>query len=157
MKTTLDKVWMDEGTALWQSVAESLNEEIRLKGKLQKNNRRIWDTILHNWDNEDYVKVIALMRLVMETNPEAFTGFNETAVIGADIILGKNWDKPTGKKNLTWGKDGRVLDLPEFKHDAWKLIMSMREVWNKLDGIDLPNEDASITPKQSKPNLFDTE
>jgi len=157
MKTTHDKVWMEEGLDLWQGAATALNEEILQGGQLQKNNRRIWDTILHNWNNYDYVRVIALMRLLMETNPEMFAGRNEEAVLTADMILGKHWDRPTGKKNPTWGPDGRVLDQPEFKHDAWKLIMAMREVWNKAQGIDIPNDDTSKTKTTNKPNLFDTQ
>ncbi len=146
---------MEDGLDLWQYAAESLNEEIRANGQLQKNNRRIWDTILHNWNNRDYVRVIALMRLLMETNPELFSGNNEESIITADLILGKHWNTPTGKQKL-WGDDGRVLDQRDFKHDAWKLIMAMREVWNKAQGIDLPNDNASkVKATKQKPTLFD--
>jgi hypothetical protein len=154
MKTTIEKYWIDEGIDLWYEVAHALNEEILKQGKLQKNNKLIWGTILHKWNNLDYAKVLGVMRELMDKHPEMFSGNNDSAVLAAEIILRNNWNRPTGKEKM-WGPDARCLDQPEFKYDAWKLIMAMREVWNKCCDINIVNDDASKLPLgPNKPCLF---
>jgi hypothetical protein len=131
--------YQSEGIELWGGLANWLNEEIRKTGQLQKNNHPLWDEYLHEWANREYAKVLSAMRDLMEQHPEMFKGFHEDAILNAEMILHKNWES----------EDNRVLDTKKYKTDAWKLIMTMREVWNKAIGIDLPNEDASrIVQKQ---------
>jgi hypothetical protein len=157
MKTTLDRHWTEQGIELWSQVAELLNDEIRRGGKVSRNNRRIWDTLLHRWTNLEWAAVIAVMRDCMDTNPELFKGYHETAVLTADMTLTRYWDTPTGKSK-TWGPQGRILDQPEHKALAWQTLMAMREIWNKIQGVDLPNDNSS--QEQNKitiPKLFDHE
>lgn len=147
MKTTISKVILEEGMDICQNIATTCNEEIIKSGRLQKNNKIIWGTILHKYNNWDWVRAVGVMRELMDTHPEMFDSRQEEAVLTADLVLSKHWDQG--------GAEGRILDTKAHKFDEWRLLMTIREVWNKATGTVLPNDDTSMQPKQSKPNLFD--
>lgn len=147
MKTTISKVILEEGMDICQSIAETCNEEIYANGQLQKNNKMIWGTILHKYNNWDWARAVGIMRELMETHPEMFDARQEEAVLTADVILSKHWEQG--------GKLGRILDTKAHKFDEWRLLMTIREVWNKACGIDVPNDNATKRPLQPKPNLFE--
>ena len=147
MKTTISRVILEEGMDICQAIAETCNEQIQASGQLQKNNKMIWGTILHKYNNWDWARAVGIMRELMETHPEMFDARQEEAVLTADLILCKHWDQG--------GKLGRILDTKQHKFDEWRLLMTIREVWNKAQGVNIPNDNQSKTPKQPKPNLFE--
>jgi hypothetical protein len=87
------------------------------------------------------------MRELMDTHPEMFDARQDEAVLTADLILSRNWERG--------GKEGRILDTKQHKFDEWRLVMTIREVWNKAQGVDIPNDDKSKQKNLSTPKLFD--
>jgi len=145
MKPVIQTHILEEGVKHWSDMAKALNEEILEHGEIQKNNKTIWDNYLHQWTNWEYATVLGVMRDLMDSNPEYFRGNHESAILTAETVLMRNWESE---------KD-RVLDQRRFKEVAWKLIMTMREVWNRVQGIDLPNSDQSRRrPPPPKDQLF---
>ena len=146
MKSTIAKVILEEGMDNCQTIATVCNEEILKGGKLQKNNGRLWGEILHKFNNRDWATAVGVMRELMDTHPNLFDSRQEDAVLTADVILSKNWADGEEK--------GRILDTKAHKYDAWRLLMAIREVWNKAGGIDIPNDDTA-KQQEPKPNLFE--
>ena len=120
---------IEHGLDLWQEVAETLNSIIEQHGHIDINNEQIWGTILHKWDNEQWVYAITAVAKFYEQHPEYFKSFHRDAYSGALSTLKKYIDV-----------HDRVLDKRIHKKVAWKMIMTMRELWNAANDIYLPND-----------------
>lgn len=134
----------EQGITLWGDISETLNGMIRSNGQIQINNETIWGEYLHKWNNEEWALVLAVLRDLMEAEPGLFKSFHENAVLEAETVLIKYWNE-----------HARVLDKRAHKKKAWKLLMTMREVWNKARGLDIPNEDSSKITTKVKQDLFE--
>jgi hypothetical protein len=130
----------EQGIDLWYDTASMLNEIIRESGKIQKDNPKIWTGHLHQESNEDWLLKLAVMYDLYEQHPEFFDEFHTDAMIHAAKIL---------EAAIESGKS-RALDRKDSKYAAWKLLMTLREVWNKACGINLPNTD--ISKRKRSPN-----
>ena len=120
---------LTEGLDRWQVVAETLNSIIEQDGAIDINNPRIWNTILHTWSNEDWAVTIAVIGMYYEQQSGMFKSFHKDAYVSGLNTLKKYMDV-----------HDRVLDKRAHKKTAWKLIMTMRELWNSAGGIYLPND-----------------
>jgi hypothetical protein len=121
----------DDAIAEWQSIAEFLNKWIASNGQIQINNHELWQEYLHRWDNEDWQAIIEAMGELYQRNPEYFQDFHKQAMARAASVL-------------ISADRARVLDTKAHKKTAWKMIMTMREVWNNVNDIDLPNENIRV-------------
>jgi hypothetical protein len=136
---------IEKGLVLWQEIAEQLNNIVEEDGTIEKDDARIWQNYLHKWGNVDWVRVLLVIEQLNEHHPEFFKSFHEDAYITAREILVKQ--APSTE---------RVMDRKANKRYAWKMIMTMREVWNAANGINLPFGTVSKRPKGPKPpNLFE--
>jgi hypothetical protein len=144
MKPSYEQIAIESGIELWQGVAEELNEIIRQSGEIQRDNPLIWGGILHKWMNEDWAKVILVLRKLHREHPELFQGNNWDAVTEAEVTLNSRWDEHE-----------RLLDHKKYKKTAWKTLMSMREIWNRAQGVDLPNSVLSKLPPEPTPTAFE--
>lgn len=138
---------LEQGIKLWQELAESLNSIIEETGKIEINNDIIWKEFLHSWNNEEWILALIAIETLFESHPQFFKGNHEDAFITAKEILIKN------NNSVERIMDRKNKKVSNKKH-AWKMIMTMREVWNNANGIYLPNEDAS-KKKSVFPNLFE--
>lgn len=134
---------LEHGLDLWQEVAETLNKIIEQHGHIDINNELIWQGILHRWDNEQWVYAVAAVAKFYEQHPEFFKTFHRDAYMDALSTLRKYVDV-----------HDRVLDKRVHKKVAWKMIMTMRELWNAASGIYLPN-DYNSRKLNEYSNLFD--
>lgn len=123
---------LDLGLDRWQSVATTLNQIIEAEGAIDINNPAIWSGILHKWDNQDWELALIAVGRLLEKHPQMFKDYHKDAFITAANTL--------VKYNQV---HDRVLDKRIHKKIAWKMIMTMREVWNQCGGIYLPNENSS--------------
>jgi hypothetical protein len=113
----------------WCEVAEMLNGIILSTGKkIQKDNPQIWSGILHTWNNEDWLAMIELLLTVEQEQPNTLTYSHKTTIAEA-------------RSTLLRATHPRQLDLPGEKKKAWKLLMALRETWNKINDIDCENKD----------------
>lgn len=141
--TMINKVVLEQGINNWQAVAETLNSIILARGHIDINNEEIWQGILHKWSNEDWVYAITAVAKFYEQHPEYFKSFHRDAYSNAISTLRKYLDVHE-----------RVMDKRVNKKTAWKMIMTMRELWNAVNEINLPNDYNSKKRNEFK-ELFD--
>lgn len=117
-------------------ISEHLNQIIRNSGKIQINNKQIWNEVLHQLENEHWRGMLETLDLLCEQNPVIGTFSHRNAITSALLILDKYetyYDK--------------VLDIRNAKMNnkpvAWKCTMTMRELYCEACGIDLPNDNTS--------------
>ena len=76
--------------------------------------------------------MFSITEYAVRTNPDIATAFNQTAMLNARMVL------DTGV--------ARALDKRETKRYAWAAIMSMREMYNKLNGWRIANAAGQAWP-----------
>jgi hypothetical protein len=118
---------LEQGIEIWRDISETLNQIVKDTGEININNETIWQGYLHVWDNQDWVKVLLAIELLYEDHPEFFIGNNEDAYVTAKEILIKNNNKVD-----------RIMDRKVNKRHAWRMIMSMRELWNRANDLHVP-------------------
>ena len=114
------KTHLDQGLDRWEEVAITLNNIVKQQGEIAINNRDIWDGLLHRWENEDWEQALTAVATLMEQHPKIFKKYHRDAFQEAARTLVKHMDSTD-----------RVLDKKLYKKTAWKMIMSMRELWNQ--------------------------
>jgi len=124
------------GIEIWREVAESLNTIITTTGKkIDINNPTIWSGFLHRFDNDDWEDALAAVALAVREDPTLARPWHERNITTARSLLLKS--TVTGKS--------RILDTKPYKKTAWATIMTMRELWNAVQEINLPNEDVKAS------------
>jgi hypothetical protein len=138
------------GIDLWASVTKTLNDIILEEREISIDDRRIWNGYLHRWTNEDWEAILTAVYQLYQEHPEFFKPFHKEGIEAAILTLLNNEHQ-----------SHRVLDQKAHKKTAWKLIMSLREIWNSANDIFLPNQPSmkSIKPKPATTfnTLFDLE
>lgn len=130
----------ERGVNHWRDIAETLNDIIIETGdEVKKDNRKVWDGFLHRWDNQDWEDMLAAVTGVLEEMPSLAKPFHKNNINTARATILKNKHK-----------SDRVLDTKEHKRKAWSMIMTMREIWNEMNDIHLPNRSQ---PKSLKPRV----
>lgn len=134
------------GEQLCEHITDTLNDIIKNTGQIKKDNKEIWDGFLHQVTNDEWAAMF-----------EAF----KQKVSDEDIALRPDQQDKFERAYTTFQRDRhlreRCMDI-RHKHKntkdlAWAMIMTIREVWNKSKGIDIPNVDKEpppITPKEIK-------
>lgn len=114
------------------AISETLNDIILTTGKqIDINNATIWNDYLHRWDNGDWEDMLAGFDAILTSQPTAVKSYHKNNYERAVVTLKKG--KSTSE---------RVLDKKANKKVAWAMIHTFREVWNTLNGKDIPNADA---------------
>lgn len=116
---------LEHGLDLWQEMAELQNQIIERDGKIEKNDPRLWQGYLHKWDNTEWILVLEAVLQLKQQHPELFKNFHEDALNQAikALLAGEE-------------ESDRVLDKKANKAKAWKMIMTMREVWNNAQNAE---------------------
>ena len=120
---------LEKGLDRWQEIATALNTIIKKEGQIEINNPTIWGGFLHKWENEDWEQALTAVATLLEQHPDLFKKFHKEAFRDAASTLVKHMDTTD-----------RVLDKRMFKKIAWRMIMTMREVWNEAQGNYVPND-----------------
>ncbi len=115
-----------------EAITDLLNGIIKNTGKaIDIDNQDIWKGFLHQRevDNEFWEDTIQALEMLERECRQAFKGFHREALWGAREALDacKN-DHP------------RCMDQSKNKGKTWKLIMSIREVINAINEVDIPNK-----------------
>ena len=136
---------IEHGLDLWHSVTKTLNSIVLDEKEISIDDKRIWNGYLHKWDNEDWTAILTACYQLYLEHPEYFKQFHKEGIEQALLTLIQNEHT-----------SHRVLDQKAHKKTAWKLIMSMREVWNEANGIFIPNQPAmkSIKPRPNSNGTF---
>jgi hypothetical protein len=148
------------GKEMWGQAALICNDIIRTEGKITIDDKRIWDPFLHTWTNEDWLAILAAWEAEYDENPDMFNWcinkegkkarVNHTVAFNDTVEVLKGYMK----------KYPRVLDKRDREMDnkrlAWRMIMSMREVWCNLNGLDYASDHRTRPARKNNANqLFD--
>ena len=116
------------GCEIWEALAKDLNGIIRTSGQIQIDNHHIWNTWLHQLQNEDWADMILMAQAAIREMPSCAQTFHKSKLYEALDALQNESDQ----------RD-RVLDRKEHKGKAWAAMMALREVYNNIEEIDCPN------------------
>lgn len=120
---------IERGMRELEVLTDYLNDIIIKTGKpIERDNHGLWKKFFHHYNNEDWDNMLEALDLIHEHYPEAFEVFNTQALRQAREILA---DKGS--------ESARVLDTKPYKTQAWRCAMSIREVINRLNGVNIPN------------------
>jgi len=125
---------------VFRKVSELLNNQITAHGKLQKNNKTVWNT-LHAMDNDIWAMYLRGIKII----DKEFGHLVSMDTIATVLELERNLERyahiSTSNNLLTPYKTR--TNGHNYKGKAWKMVNQGREVWCKAMGIDLPNDDSS--------------
>jgi hypothetical protein len=127
---------MNEHTAtdMLVELTDYLNTIIRKTNKqIDINNHALWDKYFHRWSNADWDVMLTALEELIQLQPHLFEAWHKRAVQEARTA----WH---AQKNL----NDRILDSKRHKRKAWGCAMTIREVVNRINGVDLPNEDSKV-------------
>lgn len=123
-----------KGIDLWQDITATLNDIITTTGKkIDINNPTIWQEYLHRWDNTDWADMLSAFDAVLQQRPDLMKPFHK-----------RNFENAVTVLNLGKDQSDRILDKKANKRVAWAMIMTLREVLNELNEVDIPNDDAKL-------------
>ena len=137
---------LEHGLDLWQEMAELQNTIIARDGNVKKDDPRIWQGYLHKWNNTEWILILEAALLLKQQHPELFKSFHVDALNEAIKAL------------LAGEEDSdRVLDKKAHKAKAWKMIMTMREVWNNAANAEalVPVKASRLTAASQFSGLFE--
>lgn len=126
------------GQELCAHITTVLNDIITTTGQqIQKDNKQIWDGFLHQVTNDEWSAMFKAFKHEVEAN---------------DICLRPDQVHKFDSAYTTFKRDSqlreRCMDVrtrhKNTKDLAWGMIMTIREIWNKKQGIDIPNVDTTV-------------
>ena len=129
------------GYDLCDHITEKLNNIITTTGKkIPKDHKTIWDGFLHEINNDDWESMFQAFKEAVRAHEIDLTDSQEQAFMTA-------WTAFQKYKN----HHDRCMDVRSKTYNnkplAWKMIMTIREIWNKIAGVDIPNIDGPERPK----------
>lgn len=132
------------GYEICQYITDTLNNLITSTGKqIDRNEKAIWDGFLHKASNEDWDDMFAAFKDVIDTK---------------GIHLTQHQQLKFDEAYTTFKRDRhhreRCMDVEvKFKSTkklAWAMIMTIREVFNEVNKVSIPNQDSNVTIIKSK-------
>lgn len=138
------QIKLERGIDLCKEIQGRLNDIIREQGSVLLDDTRIWDEWLVQRSNEDW----ELMFEVLAELENHLTPSQARQIMEAMEYYKKNKHKQ------------RCMDRNRrYKKPAWQSVMVIREVFNSIEGIYLPNrnEKATIASVREKyANVFES-
>lgn len=133
----------ERGLDLWQNFAETLMSIRDSQGDIHRDDARIWDGYLHQWNNEEWIAVTECVAELYTRYPEMFESYHTKTLKETAHTLIKHQ-----------AGHGRVLDTKMYKTLAWKMSMSLEEIWRNCMVTATNNNKSVISPME---RLFDIE
>lgn len=128
---------------LWYEIATLLNNIVREEGEISIDDKRIWDGYLHQWTNEEWMLLVQAAYELRIQYPDLFKPFHTEALEATILALSAGHS------------DSRIMDKKKNKGVEWRMIMTLREVWNNANAIHLPNQPTTTNKiKQRQSNHF---
>jgi hypothetical protein len=117
---------LEQALDLWQSFAEMQNSIIKQQGDINKDDARMWKGYLHKWSNTEWRIVLEAVGELLTAHPNIFKRFQRDAFVKAVQTLLKYESS-----------HDRCLDTKINKHIAWKMAMTLRELWNQCHNYEV--------------------
>jgi len=147
---------IQKGRTCWQQIAEVQNKICAAEGEIQRNDTRIWEYLNRSataFDDKDWHNIL-----------EYF--FGVVAVEHPDLVSQADWDLfaeltdslPEDPRPGDHTFYGRPYKSTPEKLKMWQAVMRMREIWNKIHGIEIQNRPQAKTSRsEDRPTpLFNT-
>ena len=64
----------------WADAANLQNVILKKEGKIDRNDKRIWGLVLHDWDNNDWMEVLKPMSTLIDKFPEFAEPYHVTNI-----------------------------------------------------------------------------
>lgn len=125
---------------VFRKVSELLNNQIKAHGKLQKNNKEIWNA-LHSMDNDIWAMYLRGIKIIDKEFGHLVPMDAIATVLELERLLERYGHLSTSNNLLTPYKTR--TNGHNYKGKAWKMVNQGREVWCAAMGIDLLNDDSS--------------
>jgi hypothetical protein len=125
---------------VFRKVSELLNREIQSNGKLQKNNKEIWNA-LHAMDNDIWSMYLRGIKIIDKEFGHLVPMDTIATVLELERLL-ERYGHLSSSNNLLTPYKTRT-NGHNYKGKAWKMVNQGREVWCSAMGTDLPNDDTS--------------
>ena len=127
-----------QGNELNQYITDTLNGLITTTGRqIDKNEKIIWDEFLHIIDNDNWADMFAAFKHALDSQSIFLNSLQERRYTEAlrtferDSLL-----RERCMDILNKAKNTRTL--------AWGMIMTIREVYNEKNKVNIPNVDLSL-------------
>lgn len=114
---------LERALDLWEDFALTQNEIIKQQGDINRDDPRMWQGYLHKWSNEEWRLVLEAVGELLTSHPYIFKRFQRDAFVKAVQTLLKYESS-----------HDRCLDVKQHKAIAWKMSMTLRELWNQCQG-----------------------
>jgi hypothetical protein len=128
---------IQRGKKCWEQIVEVQNKICVTEGEIQRNDTRIWEYLNRSttaFDDKDWRDILEyFFGVVNVEHPDLVTA--EDYELFAELVDVLPAD-PQGGAHTFYGKPYK--STPE-KLKMWQAIMRMRELWNKIHGIDTRN------------------
>jgi hypothetical protein len=116
-------------------ITQYLNDIIRTTGKaIDINNHALWDKYFHSWSNQDWDIMLSALEDILTAHPELFKPWHK-----------RNIQEARSAWHAQKNSNDRILDSKKHKRKAWACVMTIREIVNEINGIEIANEDARVT------------
>lgn len=132
---------LESAVDLWYEIATLLNTIIKEDGEISIDDKRIWDGYLHRWTNEEWMLLVQAVYELRINYPDLFAKYHTDALEATILTLSAGH------------QDSRIMDKKKNKGVEWRMIMTLREVWNKACDIYLPNQPTSSNKPKLKSSL----
>ena len=125
----------NQATDMLLDITQYLNNIIRSTGQaVEINNRPLWQRYMNSWTNQDWDIMLTGMEQLAAQDPELFKPWHVRAIQEARSA----WLTQRSAHD-------RILDTRRYKRRAWSAVMTIREIINQIQGVDLPNQTAKVT------------
>jgi hypothetical protein len=134
---------IQRGIELCSGITDLLNNIISTQGKIEKDNKEIWDGLLHVLDNNDWEDIFQGFKTLIKQHTVFLTAANERKFLSASAVFQKDHhyhDRCMDVRTKT--KNNKV--------HAWAMIMVIRETVNEINGQKVVNE---TKPKKRQPKV----
>ena len=140
----------NKGKRCWEQIVEVQNTIIKNESEIKKNDARIWEYLNKSataFDDKDWRNILEyFFGVVNVEHPDLVT--QEDFDLFAELVdaLPEN---PRGGDHTFYGKPYKSSDE---KLKMWRAVMRMRELWNKIHGINIQNRPGADTPATTARN-----
>lgn len=126
-------------------ITNYLNNIIHKTGKaIDINNHALWNKYFHKWSNDDWDAMLSALEDLTRLQPHLFKPWHLRNIQAARTA----W-------HAQKSRDDRILDSKRHKAKAWACVMTIREVVNEINNVNIPNEDATVIIRtEPQPTTF---
>jgi len=115
---------MNQGIELWHTAVRRQLAILAESPEIPRNSRALW-SLLNTWTNSEWQSVMEAVITLWQQHPELFTQHQITAMQKCAQALSAN-------------RHPRILDTREYKPYAWRMMMTLREIWLRAQEEEYP-------------------